>query len=194
MFPSGKKLGGAPLNFAYHCRQLGAQGYPVSAIGKDCLGSEILAVLDAKGIPSDYVAEFDDHPTGTVEVTLDDNGKPEYVITEGVAWDFLPESAMLLELAGRAHAVCFGSLAQRNAVSRRTMAGFLKAMRPDSLKICDVNLRQQFYSKETLLGALEFCNVLKLSDEELPVLAGMLGLSGAVEDQLRAELGVICEP
>jgi fructokinase len=186
MFPAGKKLGGAPLNFSYHCHQLGAQGYPVSAIGRDGLGIEILAVLDAKGIPREHVAVLGDHPTGTVEVTLDGDGIPAYVITEGVAWDYLPESAALLELAGRADAACFGSLAQRNAVSRHTIAGFLQAMRPESLRICDVNLRQQFYSNAILLASLELCNILKLSDEELPVIAGMLGVSGPAEAQLRA--------
>jgi len=185
MFPTGKKLGGAPLNFSYHCHQLGAQGYPASAIGADELGREILAVLVSKSIPADYVVELGDHSTGTVEVTLDEGGKPEYVITEGVAWDFIPTSSELDQLACEANAVCFGSLAQRNSVSRWTMGRFLTSMNPSSLQIFDVNLRQHFYSREILDGSLTLCNVLKLSDEELPVIAEMFGASGSVDQQLR---------
>ena len=185
MFPSGKKLGGAPLNFAYHCHQLGAQGYPVSAVGADELGREILAVVASKEIPGQYVAELDTHPTGIVEVALDDNGKPEYVIKEGVAWDFIPECRELDELARQTDAVCFGSLAQRNAVSRWTIDRFLASMRSGFLKIFDVNLRQQFYTKSILQISLGLCNVLKLSDEELPVITELMGISGTIEERLR---------
>lgn len=186
MFPAGKKLGGAPLNFAYHCHQLGAQGCPVSAVGADELGREVLGVVVSKDVSSQYIAELADRPTGTVDVTLDGNGKPEYVIKEGVAWDFIPESGDLDLLARRADAVCFGSLAQRSVVSRQTIAKFVSSMQPDSLKICDVNLRQQFYTRDILQLSLGLCNLLKLSDEELPVVADMLEVSGSVEEQLRA--------
>ncbi len=183
MFPEGKRLGGAPLNFSYHCHQLGACAYPVSAVGADGLGAEIREILVAEDVPDQFVFQDEDHPTGTVQVTLE-NGKPRYEICEGVAWDYIPMTGALVELAQKADAVCFGSLAQRNAVSRETMHALFGAMPTDALKILDVNLRQAFFSKEIIETSLAQCNVLKLSDEELPVLADMFDLSGSVSDQL----------
>ncbi len=186
VFPDGKRLGGAPVNFCYHCDQLGATGCPVSATGADGLGAEIRDVLAAENVTDEFVAEDPLHPTGTVQVTLDENGKPSYEICEGVAWDFVPMSANLRELAQKIDAVCFGSLAQRNAASRSTIHQFLGAMRDDALKIFDINLRQHFYSKEIIEASLQHCNILKLSDEELPVLAGMFGIAGSVGQQLES--------
>lgn len=184
VFPEGKRLGGAPVNFACHCGQLGAEAYPVSCIGSDELGAEIRDVLTSLNVDSSYVAEDAEHSTGTVQVTLDENGKPSYEICEGVAWDVLPMSGKLGELAQKADAACFGSLAQRNDVSRATIRQFLEMMRPDSLKIFDVNLRQSFYSLEIIEESLGLSNILKLSDEELPVLAEMFGISGSIHEQL----------
>ena len=183
VFPEGKRLGGAPVNFSYHCHQLGAEGFPVSAVGADELGAGIRSVLDEKKLPATFVAEDADHPTGTVQVTLE-NGKPSYEICEDVAWDHIPMSGTLEALAQKTDAVCFGSLAQRNEVARSTIHAFLAAMPADALKIFDVNLRQAFFSKETIEASLERCNILKLSDEELPVLAEMFGLTGLVQKQL----------
>jgi len=208
VFPEGKRLGGAPVNFSYHCHQLGATGYPVSAVGNDELGAEIRDVLVAKSLPDLFVAVDETHPTGTVQVTLE-NGKPRYEICEGVAWDHIPmsgpelcesafgspkepnrrEVAKLETLAQKTDAVCFGSLAQRNDVSRATIQAFLGAMRPETLKIFDVNLRQAFFSKEIIEASLSHANILKLSDEELPVLAEMFGIAGTVSEQLEA----LCE-
>jgi fructokinase len=182
VFPDGKRLGGAPVNFSYHCLQLGATGFPVSAVGIDGLGAEIRSVLKEKKLPLDCVAE-DSHPTGTVQITLE-NGKPSYEICEGVAWDFIPMSGTLEALAKKANAVCFGSLAQRGSVSRSTIHKFLGLMKPDALKIFDVNLRQSFFSKAIIEASLKHCNILKLSDEELPVLAELFGLTGSTEEQL----------
>lgn len=184
LFPTGARLGGAPLNFCYHCKQLGAQGIPVSAVGKDQLGGDIREILASKNIPDEFVAETPGLPTGTVDVQLDENGKPVYEIKQPVAWDSIPWSDALVQLAEKTDAVCFGSLAQRNEGSRKTIRGFLQAMKPDALKIYDINLRQDFYSKEIVADSLELCNVLKLSDEELPVVARMFALSGKVEEQL----------
>ena len=186
VFPEGKRLGGAPVNFSYHCHQLGATAYPVSAVGADTLGTEIRTVLVAKRVPDGFVELDTSHPTGTVQVTLDENGKPGYEICEDVAWDYIPLSGKLDVLAEKTDAVCFGSLAQRNEVSRATIHTFLGSMRSDTLKIFDVNLRQAFFSKEILEASLEHSTVLKLSDEELPVLAGMFGLNGQIPEQLEA--------
>ncbi len=184
VFPKGKRLGGAPVNFACHCAQLGATAYPVSGIGQDALGAEIRDVLAALKIDASYVAEDAQHPTGTVQVTLDENATPSYEICEGVAWDVIPTSADLEALAGQTDATCFGSLAQRNAVSRATIRTFLGMTNPESLKIFDVNLRQAFFSKELIEESLGLCNILKLSDEELPVLAEMFGITGDLQAQL----------
>lgn len=184
LFPEGKRLGGAPMNFCYHCQQLGAESYPVSSVGADELGLEIRDVLALKQVTDEFVTEDTLHPTGTVKVLLDGKGKPSYEICKSVAWDYIPLSESTQLLALKTDAVCFGSLAQRNGVSRKTVPAFLLAMRPDALKIFDVNLRQDFYSKAILEESLVLCNVLKLSDEELPVLAKMFGVGGSIEEQL----------
>jgi fructokinase len=185
VFPEGKRLGGAPTNFCCHCRQLGAEAIPVSAVGRDEFGRELLGILSTMGLPADQVAVDPIHPTGTVVVTLD-KGKPTYEITSDVAWDHIPMTPALSGLARRADAVCFGSLAQRGTVSCVTIHDVLSAMNPEALKIFDVNLRQTFYSAELLRRSLEHCNILKVSDEELPVLADLFTLKGNVVEQIRA--------
>ena len=142
VFPEGKRLGGAPVNFSYHCRQQDATGYPVSAVGSDALGAEIREELVGKCLPDEFVALDATYPTGTVQVTLDDKGAPEYEICEGVAWDYIPKNSELDTLAQKTDAVSFGSLAQRHKLSRATIHAFLGAMCPETLKIFDVNLRQ----------------------------------------------------
>ncbi len=185
VFPEGKRLGGAPVNFSYHCHQLGAGGYPVSAVGDDELGAEIRGVLVAEGVPDLHVSTDSAHPTGTVQVTLE-QGKPRYEICEGVAWDHIPMAEDLKQLAHLADAVCFGSLAQRHEDSRTSIHAFLEATRPETLRIFDVNLRQAFFSKDLIAASLEHANILKLSDEELPVLGEMFGITGTVFEQLES--------
>ena len=184
VFPEGKKLGGAPLNFSHHCGQLGASAHPVSALGADAEGAEIRQILASKNLPDAHVQTDTAHPTGRVNVTLQ-NGKPTYEILAEVAWDYIRFEQNLRNLASRADAVCFGSLAQRSPVSRATIQAFLEAMRPEALRIFDVNLRQNFYSKEILETSLRYANIFKLSDEELPTLAGFFDLTGQVSTQLQ---------
>ena len=140
VFPERKILGGAPANFAYHISQFGFNGYTVSAIGNDSLGKEILDNLEKKQL--NYLIEKTDFPTGTVKVSVDNWGVPQYEICEGVAWDNIPFTSRMANLAKEAQAVCFGSLAQRNRLSRATINAFLDAMPKDSIKIFDINLRQ----------------------------------------------------
>jgi fructokinase len=177
LLPSGKQFGGAPANFAYHAHALGAESHVVSCVGKDVLGGEIVDRLAALNLSRQYIAVDEAHPTGTVSVALDGQGKPTYTIHEGVAWDFIPSSAELLDLAGRTDAVCFGSLAQRSDVSRRTIRAFLAAVPRQALKVFDINLRQHYFDLETVRAGLASADVLKLNDEELPVVAGLLGIS-----------------
>ncbi|SHG10284.1 carbohydrate kinase family protein [Dysgonomonas macrotermitis] len=176
IFPERKVLGGAPANFAYHISQFGLDGYAVSAIGKDDLGADLIKNLESKGLG--YLIEETDFPTGTVDVKVNRWGIPEYKIHQNVAWDNIPFIEKTRELAAKTSAVSFGSLAQRSSVSRDTIRQFLQAMPQDSLKIFDINLRQQFYSKEVIHESLEMANVLKINDEEVVVLAEMYGWKG----------------
>jgi len=176
--PEGKKIGGAPANFAYHALQQGFDSRVVSAIGKDEDGDEILRIFREKNLQG--IIERVPFPTGTVQVTLDAAGVPQYEIKQGVAWDNIPWTLELGELAKQTDAVCFGSLAQRSEVSRNTILNFLDAMPTDDehLKIFDINLRQHFYSKEVLVESVKRCNVLKINDEELDLVSQMFGYAG----------------
>lgn len=188
LLPAGKQLGGAPANFAYHAQQLGAQSSVVSAVGADALGDEIAARVAALGLDVSQIARDRDHPTGTVSVKLDAAGVPEYVIHTGVAWDFIPHTAALDALAGRTDVVCFGSLAQRSPTSRQTIRAFLAATRRDHcLRVFDINLRQNYFDADIVHRSLELANVLKLNDQELPVIAKLLTLGGE-EGDVVAEL------
>lgn len=170
--PTGRKLGGAPANFAYHVSQFGFDSCAISAIGDDELGQEIIDTFDKVGLH--YCLPKVDFPTGTVQVTLNDKGIPQYEICLGVAWDNIPLTDELLAIAKEAKAVCFGSLAQRSATSRATINAMLEAMPADTLKVFDINLRQSWYSAEVIENSLKHSNILKINDEELDVVAPML--------------------
>lgn len=176
VLPEGKQLGGAPANFAYHVSQFGHDALAISAVGNDALGDETLEALNVRHLQ--HLMPRVDYPTGTVQVTLDDDGIPTYVIREGVAWDNIPFTAELEDVAQNTRAVCFGSLAQRSPVSRATIQAFLNAMPKDSLKIFDINLRQNFYNKEIIREALTACNILKINDEELVLIGRLFGYPG----------------
>ena len=178
VLPEGKKIGGAPANFAYHVSQFGLDSRVVSAVGDDKLGMEILDNFRAKKLNT--MVEIVPYPTGTVQVELDAEGVPCYDIKEGVAWDNIPFTPALEGLARQTRAVCFGSLAQRSVVSRETINRFLDAM-PDGeeqYKIFDINLRQGFYTKEILCNSMRKCNILKINDEELVTISRMFGYPG----------------
>lgn len=176
MLPEGKKLGGAPANFAYHVSQFGLHSCVVSAVGNDSLGNEIIESLNSKGM--NYLIPDVPYPTGTVEVEVDDAGIPQYDIKENVAWDNIPYNDQLESVAAKTKAICFGSLAQRNEVSRNTIHKFINAMPKESntLVVCDINLRQQFYDTDTLCDSLSLCNILKINDEELEILSKLFML------------------
>lgn len=178
VLPEGKKIGGAPANFAYHVSQFGLPGCVVSAVGDDALGHEIVENFVSKGLK--HHIDKVPYPTGTVQVEIDQAGIPQYEIKENVAWDNIPYTASLEQLASRTRALCFGSLAQRNVVSRNTIGRFLDAMpqSPDTLVVFDVNLRQGFYNKEILCNSMQRCNILKINDEELITVSRMFGYPG----------------
>lgn len=178
VLPEGKKIGGAPANFAYHVSQFGLDSLVISAIGKDKLGEEIIENFNEKKLT--YHLPEVDYPTGTVQVEIDQVGVPQYNIKENVAWDNIPFTKELEKIAKHTRAVCFGSLAQRSVVSRNTILSFLDAMPKDDdvLKVFDINLRQGFYSKEIICESLRRCNILKINDEELVTGSRLKGYPG----------------
>lgn len=178
VLPEGKKIGGAPANFAYHVKQFGLDSCAVSAIGEDALGEELVEKFDEKNLT--YNLDRVPYPTGTVLVQLDSEGVPQYEIKENVAWDNIPYTEALKKLARETKAVCFGSLAQRNVVSRDTINRFLDAIpeENDPLIVFDINLRQNFYTKEVICDSMKKCNILKINDEELVVVSRMFGYPG----------------
>lgn len=177
MLPDGKKLGGAPANFAYHAGQfLGLDNaIAISALGEDELAEETIEALRKHSL--NCVLPRVPYPTGTVQVTLDGQGIPSYEIKENVAWDNIPFDKDIQKIAHNCRAVCFGSLAQRNTVSRSTIQMFLEATPDDCLKVFDINLRQHFYTKEIIQESVRRCNILKINDEELELVGKMFGYS-----------------
>ena len=181
VLPEGKKLGGAPANFAYHAGQFGFDTLAVSALGEDALGEETIAALEEHKL--NYLMPRIPYPTGTVQVTLDEQGIPTYNIREGVAWDNIPFTPEIEEVAKTCQAVCFGSLAQRSVVSRETIGKFLDATPSDCVKIFDINLRQSFFTKEIIEASMRRCNILKINDEELVVVSRMFELPDLDEEK-----------
>ena len=186
IFPTGKELGGAPANFAYHASALGGEGLIVSCVGSDRLGDEMLEQLGNLSLDCKYVASDLEHPTGTSSVKVGAEGNPSFTIQENVAWDFIPKSQQLMELSKGINAVTFGTLAQRSEVSRATIRAFIRKIPSSVLCIFDINLRQAFYSREVIEWSLQACDVLKLNEEELQVLARLLSMEGD-------ELQLLCE-
>ena len=186
LLPEGRQLGGAPTNFAYVSRLFGEESVVASRVGADALGREALARLERAGVSTRYVQADEAHPTGTVGVTVDERGEARFCVNENSAWDYLEWTAPWEELAGRADAVCFGTLGQRAPRARSTVLRFLRAARAEALRVFDVNLRHSFFDAAMLAASLELSTVVKLNSEELPQLAAMLGVGDADEcDQAR---------
>lgn len=174
VLPTGKRAGGAPINFVYHATQQGAEGFAISAVGNDVSGTEIVQELDQNGIS--HVLGIVGYPTGSVMVELKD-GIPTYTIIEGVAWDHIPLTQESINLVKKADAVCFGTLAQRSVESRTTIHTLLSYAREEALRFFDINIRQSYYSEELIRSLLEKANVFKINDEELELVRKMFSLS-----------------
>jgi fructokinase len=186
MLPSGKQLGGAPTNFAYMATLLGNEGVVASRIGSDRLGQDTLRRIDALGLKAQFVQLDEAHPTGTARVSVDDQGQPRFTITEPAAWDFLEWTPAWQGLAQQADVVCFGTLAQRGTQSRDTVRRFLNAVNASTLRVCDVNLRQSYFSREVIEESFNLCEIVKLNHEELPIVAKLLGVEfGDIESCAR---------
>jgi fructokinase len=191
VFPAGKVLGGAPANFAYHVSQFGFDGVALSAIGNDALGNEIIENLSKKDL--NYIIEKTPFATGTVQVTVDSKGIPQYEICENVAWDNIPFTPEMEELARKTQTVCFGSLAQRNSVSRATINRFLDCLPETALKIFDINLRQHFYTLELIEQSLQRCNILKINDDEVLIVGKLFGWESKSELEICNQLLHSCD-
>lgn len=183
VFPEGKQLGGAPANFAYISTLLGHHGIVASRIGEDELGREALQQLQSRSLDCSYIQRDSQHSTGTVNITLNQQGIPSYEFSQPVAWDALTWTEAWHKLATEVDAVCFGTLAQRSAKSRETIQTFVKNTRAAALRVFDVNLRQSFYSAEVLKSSCELSHVVKMSDEEFPRVLQLLGLTLAGTEQ-----------
>lgn len=184
VLPEGRKLGGAPANFAFHVNGLGGRGVLISQVGDDDLGREALALLEKNGLDTACVNLSRAYPTGTVLARVDAQGVASYEFPDDVAWDYLELNAAARAAASEARAVCFGSLAQRSPVSRRAIRDFLRATPDGCLRLYDVNLRADFFDQDLVARSLDLADALKVSDEELPVLAGYFGLRGDDRDVL----------
>jgi len=189
MLPSGKQMGGAPANFAYFAGKLGAEAHVASAVGSDAPGREIILKLGKMGLGRKFLAIDKTHPTGVVNVMLDSSGKPSYEIKRNVAWDFIRLSPELAALARRTEAVCFGTLAQRSAMSRKTIRRFIALTPATALKVFDINLRQKFYAPAMIRDLLKISNVLKINDEELQEVSSMLHLRGSEKAVVKKIMG-----
>ena len=183
VFPSGKKLGGAPTNFAYHISALGHEGVIVSRIGNDDYGREIVEQLISLSLVTDYLQIDGERETGIVEVSIDSNNQPNYIIKEDVAWDFIQWDSKFDTLLETTDAICFGTLAQRRRVSRNTIITLLEKASKDAVKVCDINLRQSFYSKGIISDSLKIADIIKLNSDEIELIRDMLNISSKYSEE-----------
>ena len=186
LLPGGRQLGGAPANFAYHARMLGADSCVISRVGSDNHGHDLLHRLQQLGVPTDCIEIDPEAPTGTVSVEVTPGGQPCFTIHEHVAWDRIAGEEPARLVVAEANAICFGTLAQRCEVSRTAIRRLIRSTPSKAWRVLDVNLRQHFYSREIIEQSLALANVLKVNDAELPLIGEMFGLAGDPRSQLAA--------
>ena len=183
VFPEGKQLGGAPVNFAFFAKELGAEAYPVAALGTDELGDEAIQMLKPSGLSLDFI-QRNSLDTSRVLVTTDENGVPQYEIVENVAWDAMECNTEVLALASEADVICWGSLAQRSEKSRESILAILDAAPETCLMVFDINIRQKFYTAEVIEESLKRADILKLNEDELPIVCELFGIEGTQAEQI----------
>ena len=176
LLPTGPALGGAPLNAAVQSHQLGNRAVVASRIGGDALGQALLHDLTTRGMDTAFIQRDPAAPTGTVEVILR-NGEPEYDIVRNVAWDRLAWDESLASLAKQCDAVCFGTLGQRFEPAHSTIRQFAAASQ--SVRLFDLNLRQDFFSAELLETGCRAASIVKMNETELATAVSLLGLGQA---------------
>jgi len=185
VFPDGPRFGGAPANYACHAASLGADSHMVSGVGRDDLGERALHALRRHGVETSAIRQGR-YPTGAVHIQLDDEGKASYEFLDNTAWDHLEWSQELEELAVRTDAVCFGTLGQRSRESQQTIRRFVNATSATCLRIFDINLRPPFHADDMILESLKIANILKLNDDELPIVATLCGLAGTEREIMQS--------
>lgn len=188
IFPDDKRIGGAPANFAYYAHKLGERVALISRVGQDSLGRQAMSACHSAGLIADFIQKDLIHPTGKVRVDLDKRGVPRFEIEPNSAWDFLEENETVISLTKVARAVCFGTLAQRNENSRKTIQNLLDMVGPGCLRVLDLNLRPPFYDREVIESSLRKADVLKLNSDELKILSGFYSLKGNPAELVRALL------
>lgn len=181
MLPDGRKPGGAPANFIYHVAQNGVRGTAVTAVGDDELGRDLVSILADNDV--NVAAQVNDYPTGITAVRLDDGGIPEYDVVKGVAWDHIEFTDEVRGLVRGADAICYGTIAAREAWGTRdTIYRMIDAASPDAIRLFDINIRSGFVNKEVITRFLEGATILKINDEELPIVANLFGLDSPGDD------------
>lgn len=188
LFPEGKEPGGAVANVIQHAHAMGERAILVSRVGDDPLGREFFGFWKTRGLDASHITIDPDHPTGTVHITTHRNGDATYKPIPKIASDYIPFTTELNALARKTDAVCFGSFGQWEEASRHTLQKFLEITQPHCIKLYDINIRPNRSSPQIILSSLERATVLKLNDDELAVLATLLGLTGNVRGQLRSIL------
>jgi fructokinase len=184
LLQTGPKLGGAPANFAYHAHALGAETHLITRIGNDHRGREIIRRFEEMSLLATTVQVDDSAPTGIAKVELSGDGLAHFTIQKNVAWDHIAATPEALAVASTADAICFGSLAQRSETSRHAIQQLVAATPANALRVFDINLRQQFYSRDVIEDSLKLANILKLNDDELPTLAAMFNVVGSTEHKI----------
>jgi len=188
LLPSGPVLGGAPFNFSCRAAALGDRSVMVSRLGRDELGGTAMRRMTELGVETGCMQEDAERPTGTVPVTLDSRGIPDYFITPDVAYDRIQPLPELASLAARADCICYGMIARRGAVSRATLDGMLAAFR-GRYNLLDLNLRKDCWTPQSVAAAIRGAGILKLNDQELDVVAGVFEIpDAAMQDRVRALL------
>ncbi len=168
-----RHLGGAPFNLAVHASRCGLEVGIISSLGNDALGHEAHDIVSRYPVDTRFLQQ-DSHPTGRVDVTVSSEGQPSYTIHEEVAFDYIDLSSTHLDVVVEqgVDLFCYGTLAQRGAVSRSSLQRLLPRLQAAHTRLfCDVNLRQSYYNRSTLEFSIQACDILKLNDEEVPVLA-----------------------
>ena len=197
LLPAGPRAGGALFNFTAHCHQLGHPAVIVSRVGDDELGHQLRAEVRKLGLSDEFIQNDSSHPTGTVQVTLDQHGVPIYRIVENVAYDYLEWNEPLQRLAEQCRAVCFGTLAQRHVISRETIDRFISTARTLQTTniICDVNLRPPFDDPAIIAESIRRSRWAKLNEDEWRILRDRLGFSSSTslrEFASRNDLSLLC--
>ena len=186
LFPSGPRLGGTLTNFSVFCARLGNGATLVSSVGNDDHGRVARTILTQPNLDLQQLQEDKTHPTGTVDVSFSADKQPRYLIHRNVAWDFISLTPGLIEVARAAHAVCFGTLAQRHEISQSTIQSVVAATAQGCLRVFDVNLRMPDCTPEVLHWSMAHATIIKLSDEEMPQVFSLLNDRGSGQHQVPA--------